>query len=127
MSSEEIERLAMLVHQDILNKGGGYSFVEMERCLSPHIEVKGDRMIVNDNNYVLWQGVSSRFVEIFQHLESNQFVELRRSDLLVYALDGRILDMPIAKRVSKQGYKTPHWLVATMYPCPCQHKKRARV
>lgn len=59
-------------------------------------------------NIVLWVGLSEALMNAFETLRHQ--IEPYPTNLLVYLHDGAALKLPVAKRVTKKGYKEPHWL-----------------
>lgn len=92
------------------------SFAELERWLADRGEdVQGDYGVELHGNVFIWAGVSKRFCDIVEAL--HQHVDLEPcSSLLVYLTDGKLLQLPIAKRPPRSGYKDPHWLPVTLRP-----------
>jgi hypothetical protein len=89
------------------DRGKGVSFVEIMDSVGP--EAKGNRMIgCPEMGVVSWSGVSELFAEGLQLAEGR--IEQRCCSLMVYALDGVIQDLPIARHMPKKAYKEPHWL-----------------
>jgi hypothetical protein len=58
-------------------------------------------------NTVLWVGLSEKIINAFRLVKDR--VRPHPSDALVYLMDGAALTLPIAKRLTKQGCKKPHW------------------
>ena len=80
----------------------------------------GDRVLeIPDLNLLLWAGVSDEGIEFYRDRRVRDQVEAKSCDWLCYAYDGRVLDMPIAKRVPQGGYKKQRWA-----PTALQEKRR---
>jgi hypothetical protein len=97
---------------DTIREDRGVSFVELKRMFGS--EAHGDLVIQLRHNIVLWCDVSQTFFEAFQLIIPE--VEMYPTSLLVYMVDGCILQLPIAKRLPKTGYKIPHWAPVTFSP-----------
>ena len=63
-------------------------------------------------NVRYWCGLSREAADAFAELLSEGLIELRPTSVLVYAIDGQILNMPIAKGMKR--YKKPRWLPLVM-------------
>ena len=85
--------------------GGGVSFVELSRLDG----FKGDLSWCIKENIVFWDGMSEEFIISMQELLRSKEIIIRSSVALVYAYDGQVLNLPIAKDV-KRSYKKPRWL-----------------
>lgn len=95
----------------------GVTFVELERLFQPYMVVAGTQEIGFDfdPNIVLWGGVSDEFCAIIQELvsianDTNNTIMLASSPVWFYMVDGKAPDLPIAKKIPKNGYKTRRWL-----------------
>tara|TARA_R100000808_G_scaffold3929_1_gene13372 strand:- start:10818 stop:11195 length:378 start_codon:yes stop_codon:yes gene_type:complete len=87
------------------------SFVELEKLFSPYLTVKGDYCITNSTHHTIkyWCDISKEFLEIFKKILGHEGIALAKSDRLTYAIDGRIINMDLAKR-DNHSYKTDRWL-----------------
>lgn len=104
---------AYVVEQDFV------SFPEIQRQLAPFMPVEGtDAVTLADMpNAVLWVGMSPQFVTILQELLAEHRVQFAPSTPFVYAIDGGMLQFPVARRMPRGGdFKDPHWVVATIRP-----------
>lgn len=92
------------------------SFVELENWLAERgMAVKGQHALEAGPNIVLWAGVSEAFCDFARRLQPH--IDLAPvSTILVYAVDGRLPDLPVSKRPPSAGYIRPHWLPVTMRP-----------
>jgi hypothetical protein len=61
----------------------------------------------------LWAGISDEFYTITGALYTHPHIRLEPASLLTYLCDGSMLQLPIAKRPPKNGYKEPHWAPVT--------------
>ncbi|MGD0652739.1 MAG: hypothetical protein ABSA16_00200 [Thermoguttaceae bacterium] len=64
----------------------------------------------NDLNLILWAGMSEEFFEAVKALFESGQIEREPTHVLTYLVDGRSLNLPVAKRPPKSGYKEPHWI-----------------
>jgi hypothetical protein len=74
----------------------------------------GDRWIEwgKDTNIFVWVEVSPRAASALERMRAAGEFEYRPSSVMVYAIDGAMLRLPIARRVQK--YKKPHWAPVTL-------------
>lgn len=87
------------------------SFVELEQFLAARgVEVEGDQEVVlaGNENVVVWSGVSKAFADEVNDL-LRAGVRQQRTQVLVYAVDGKLLDLPIAAQPGRV-YKSRRWL-----------------
>jgi hypothetical protein len=104
--SATLEPTAYNVLSLVKERGGGVSFVEIEGAFA---DAKGDHEIaLDDRNVVLWQGVSYQLADAVRDAIKMGLVELSPTSPLVYAIDGKLLRLPIAK--GARNYKSPRWL-----------------
>jgi len=89
-----------------IRKNGDASFANIMDLFGD--EAKGEWAKEALPNLVLWAGMSSSLIEALNIIQPQ--TELKPCHLLVYLADGRLLQMPIAKRHPKTGYAEPHWL-----------------
>lgn len=95
------------------------SIAEIQRHLADRIPVKGDRVLgVSKANVEFAFGLSEELVEVMMAVQQDGRVVAMPSSLLVYLVDGCALpaSMPMAKRVPKGGYKTPHFAPIVFRP-----------
>jgi hypothetical protein len=95
------------------------SFVELARLLEERgVNAAGEVSMQNAArpNLVLWAGMSEEFYACVDELLSSKLVELVPASPLSYLVDGGMLDLPLARRVPKAGYKEPHWACAVFNP-----------
>jgi hypothetical protein len=91
-------------------KKGGVSMVEIMRLP----ESGGDRdLLLGENPSILiWHSMSPELVQALSELLRDQLISVRQTSVLIYAIDGTMLRLPIAKSVKRQ-YKNLHWMPAT--------------
>lgn len=98
-------------------KKGGVSFAELARLEG----FTGDLSIASsaNENIVFWSGLSREAVDAINQIRKEGEYEMVPTPVMVYMIDGMMLDMPLVKRNVK--YKKPHWLPVAFNPV----KKRA--
>ncbi len=102
---------------EYVNAQGSVTFVELQNYLSPYIEVRGEAELSLPNlNLVLWAGVSDEFANFVQELWGDPDLVADGCSPMEYLWDGGALNLPIAKRPPKQGYKEPHWAPMVLRP-----------
>jgi hypothetical protein len=100
---------------DLVARQGAVSFVELSRLLASRgLEVGGEHAMEAGScpNLFLWAGMSEEFFDTVSQLLSSRTVHLKSTLPLVYLVDGGMLDMPIAQRPPRNGYREPHWVPA---------------
>lgn len=88
------------------------TFVELRGVLERHgvpSAGNGTMELSNCPNLFLWSGMSDEFYDIMAAVLRDEHIELRPTVLLTYLIDGGLLQLPIAKRPPKNGYREPHW------------------
>jgi hypothetical protein len=95
---------------------GGVTFVELRDFLAPHMEVEGKIALPlpKYENIILWVGTSQTFFDAVAKALSAHLIESHPTQVLVYMVDGCMVDMPLAK--SLRQYKEPHWLPIAFNP-----------
>ncbi len=102
----------------IVESGGGVSMVELERVAGEEIDTSGDLawVVPNDSNLVLWAGMSEDFVAAIDALRERGNVEAGGANPLIYIIDGKSLNYPLARRPPASGYAVEHWLPVLFNP-----------
>lgn len=90
----------------------GVSFVDLENRLGA--KAKGDYQYEILPNVVLWSGMSIEFASALRDERIRDALEIAPTPLLVYLADGKVLNLPIAKRPPRNGYREPHWAPVTL-------------
>jgi len=85
---------------------GGTSFVELMRAVGPEAEGDISMEAPPGYNIVWWSGMSETFVDALELARS--YIEPTPTSVLVYAIDGGMLGLPIVKQARR--YKKPHWV-----------------
>ena len=99
---------------------GGVSFVELARDIPSAFG--GNVVLGGFETLVVWTGLSKDGAEAVLSLVQTGEIHMTPTSMLVYAIDGRLLNLPIAKRV--QSYKRLHWLPVVFNPGPVAPVKR---
>ena len=93
---------------NFINRTQGTSFVEIENKFP---ELFGEGFILHHTDYpsiIFWIDFSKIGVEIFKRLLSDKKIQIDQTPLLVYYMDGKVLNIPIAKKLRE--YKTDRWM-----------------
>jgi hypothetical protein len=122
MSAEHADVIDAMV--SYITRHPGTSFVELERIAEEHgITASGDLSLEVCPNGVLWAGISADFADVLDALQADGRVTIDSLDpttaLLVYACDGKMLNLPVAQRAPRdltKGYAKPRWMAATFGP-----------
>jgi hypothetical protein len=103
---------------------GSVSFAELERIegfgggeLAWSIETE------KVENVFLWINLTQEAVDAMKELHEAKFLEMKPTTFFVYACDGRMLTLPLAK--AGRIYKKPHWL-PVVFNATAAGKKFAR-
>lgn len=105
---------------DYIRRNGHVSFPELQRFAESTLDipVRGSYALEAVPNLILWADMSQEFVDLVHAIQATRKVDLNPTSLLVYAVDGGFLNLPLAKRPPKNGYKTPHWAPVVMHMKP---------
>jgi len=91
---------------DLIAMRGDSTFAEISNVIGE--EAKGDLQWEISPNTILWTGMSQTLRDAFK-IAHDKIVP-HPTHFLVYLYDGAALQLPVAKTVSKTGFKKPHWL-----------------
>ena len=84
------------------------SFVELSRIDG----FSGDQAwyLKNDkvSGILLWGGISNEFLDAFDKLRADKIITMNSASVLVYAIDGQMPALPVAKHA--RHYKKEHWM-----------------
>lgn len=95
------------IYDFIDKKGGGISFVELERIDG----FKGDfEMLLEPKNIIFWQGINQVAITAINELLEEKRIVCYPSSVLVYLFDGKQMNLPICNKISFKKYKNPRWL-----------------
>jgi hypothetical protein len=102
---------------DYIRRYEHVSFIELQRFAEDTLGIpsSGDYALEAAPNLILWAGVSNDFVDLVNAIKATKSVDLNPTSLLVYMVDGGLLNMPIAKRPPRNGYKEPHWAPVVLH------------
>ena len=98
----------------ITERGGGVSFVELEREFPEEFDGQHAMSLMDYDNILLWQPVSLAMAGALNSASNNGRIEVKPVSEFVYFLDGKVFRMPIARRA--RHYKTLRWLPVTFSP-----------
>jgi hypothetical protein len=101
------------VLQYIKSMKGGVTFVQL---INKFTDLKGDHVMTLKENLVLWVNVSESCCKIINELREDKEIGLQTTSPFIYALDGRTLNIPVAKQIPKNPYKKERWLPVVMNP-----------
>lgn len=78
-------------------------------------DASGERYLYADQECTLliWPSLDQNLVTALCELMDSKRIEARPCPVLIYLIDGSVLQMPIAKQM-KRPYKKPHWLPVTL-------------
>ena len=111
----------------ITERGGGVSFVELEREFPEEFEGQEHALNLTDyDNIMLWQPVSLAMAGALNTASTNGRIVIESAPQIVYLVDGKVPMMPIARK-ARQVQDGP---VAPGYLQPRtarDHKGRCRV
>lgn len=87
---------------------GGVTFVELARMLGD--QANGNLAMCSARNeaIVYWAGMSAEFIDAIRELLDEYEITLKPTSLLVYAVDGASMALPLVK--GNYNYKRDHWL-----------------
>lgn len=104
-TEEAITKIKKLVKE----KDGGISFVEIEMEFGN--DAKGEYGYnLDGKNIVLWDSLSKELLEAIKFCTTKDIIEMKPCMPVIYSIDGKVLDLPLAKRIPKNGYKKTRWL-----------------
>lgn len=91
--------------------GGNATFAELAAL--PGFRAEDDQIPCSyelASNVVIWAGMTDTACEAIVRLRKRRQVTFEPCPILYYYMDGRALDLPLAKRPPERGYKKPHWI-----------------
>lgn len=92
------------------------SFAELANSAPEHF-FEGDLSYgFPDKNLFFWCGLSQEAVNALNDLRAQNLIKFDPTSCFVYYCDGRVLNMPIANRPPRNGYKKPHWMIVVINP-----------
>ncbi len=102
MNADEMSHKIM----DYIGRNGDASFANLMNLFGK--EAEGDLALEIMPNVFLWGNMSRIFIDALAAVK--HLLEVKVSTVLVYFADGHSLNLPIATRIPKGGFKTPHWV-----------------
>ena len=90
------------------------SFVELQQRFSQCFDGGSLALTLEEYNIVLWIGFTQEGCKAMSELLKDNLIHFKPCSTLIYMVDGRLLNFPIAKRERK--YKKPCWLPVVMRP-----------
>jgi len=99
------------------------SFVEIERLLKDENLIKNSEEKVSIfhhkfKNLIIWITNNNLLVDSISGLQKEIKLQVKPCSPWLYALDGQLLTLPIAKKI--MDYKKPHWLPVAISLHPLQ-------
>ncbi len=104
--NRNVDKLAARISA-YLSRRSGISLVELSR----DIEGFAGEVVwgSNETNVIVWDRMSQDAIAAITGLIAEEKIVATPSNVLVYAFDGGVLDMPIATDV-RRSYAKPRWL-----------------
>jgi hypothetical protein len=119
---QTVEEMADRIVEGVAIIGGHVSPGELLNYLGDC--ARGDRVMVAKNIH-MFPGSSDLFLDAVVLLVNSYRVEVKTTNLMILAWDNSpMLDLPIGKRVTVKGYKTPHFVPAVLCLPTTERKKR---
>lgn len=97
---------------DLVRERRHVSFAELERHLGADMAGDGCATLGGNDSVVLWSGVNDAFAGAVSGLLRAGAVRLVPTSSLTYAVDGKLLALPVVK--GAYHYRRPHWLPAVL-------------
>jgi len=90
---------------------GKATFVEIQRKLSPYMEVTGEYLLESRviKNLIIWEGLSKELAEILLELHNNKQIIYESTDISDYTSVGVKINLPILEEIPKEELTEPHW------------------
>ena len=110
--------------EDYVRRMRNVTLVEFERWLGPQYSGTSRLVDSRDPNLVYWKGLAEPVIDALNLLIHERRIEIKSTDLLIYIFDGGALQLPIAKRPPRAGYKYPHWLPVVLNVPPVSRTLR---
>jgi hypothetical protein len=106
----------------LVSKHRGVSFVEVASLPG----AAGQHDISSERNVIYWSGLSEDACRAVLELRSEGFIYFQPCEILVYLIDGEILQLPEVRSSSaaERGYKKPHWLPVVLNAGPQPNASR---
>lgn len=96
------------------------SFGEIVQRMSDRYDLAGSEAIEAPScpNLFYWVNMSGLFVDAVQLVLASERAHLEPCPVLVYLVDGLALQLPLARRAPKGGFKAPRWAPVTFVRAP---------
>lgn len=111
--SVTVEAFDAIVLDSIRRNGGDATAPELlEMLLDDHqIDGSGEAILeMSQFNLVIWSGLHPVLADSITRLLDRKKLQAKRANWFSFFAAGRLLDLPMAKRVPAKGYKSPHWM-----------------
>jgi hypothetical protein len=96
-----------------IQEKGDVSFAELENVFRGFTSPGDDGCAFEiGNNLILWTGMSEEAFAMIEGLFLEKAIDFKTSSQLVYLLNGRTLNLPLAKQ--RKSYKDLRWLPVTI-------------
>ena len=96
----------------LIPEKGSVSFVDIESIFeSKDIDYLGNYAMTPPGEYrhiVMWTGWKTEFINLVSQMCNEKLIEIEPCSILEYMLCGRMLNLPLVKKV--HPYQTDHWL-----------------
>ena len=79
-------------------------------------EGRGHTAVEVEPNAILMTGFSERLAEAVVGLVRSKRVKVRGCSVLIYAIDGLMLNLPVRKRIPRKAPSKPVWIPAVLDP-----------
>jgi len=124
--SRDYKRLAQDIYEYVRDMGGGTTFAELLNC--GILRGDGDYLfrIGPNRTLLLWTNLHAFEIDAFRYAVVEKMIEPHPTTPMVYMFDGQMLDLPVAKRPPKVGYKETHWLPTVYNLHPTRKGERPR-
>lgn len=105
-----MEKLKRLIVKMVEEKGD-VTFVDIEDIFkTKKIDYIGDYAMACPGEYshiIVWLGWKTEFISLVSQMCNEKLIEIEPCSPLVYIMSGKILDLPLIKKV--YPYQTDHW------------------
>lgn len=102
---------------DLLYKrGDGVSFAELSEIPNFSGDLCLELLDQDRINVCAWHKCSQGAIDLLSDMTREGIIEIRETDPLVYLLDGKRPQLPLAKK--RRQYKKLHWLPCVIYKGP---------
>ena len=115
MYETKVEELAVKVEELVRERGGGVSFVELEKLegFTPAEGEEGVGMWVDKYNLLLWQPLTQLAIDALSKLIAQDRIVWTRWS--IWLTDGKAMTLPVAKKAD-HCYAKPRWAPVVFDP-----------